>query len=447
MSSPSQHNITAMDRFFTPWLPTPQSSYLFTNANVVDTAEGIIRQNVSILIANGLIISINDIISDAPTDVIEVDLEGKYLCPGLIDAHVHIGATPGEKDLQALHTVPRHTVIYRTTYVFRDILSRGFTTVRDCGGADLSMKEAIQQGVVPGPRLYIAGHALSQTGGHGDMRSSHQHQSTSCGCGNVGGLARICDGVAECLHAARDELRRGVDFIKIMGSGGMISPTDKLESVQFTPEEIRTITSVTAAAGTYATSHAYTPAAIRNSIENGVMGIEHGNLIDEATARLMAEKGVYLTPTLATFATMAEGLFAEHVPLPYRNANKALLAAGQRAIKIAKAAGVTMCFGSDLLGPLSTFQSREFSLRATTVLTPIEILQSATVNPAKMMGLPQAGQVKEGFWADLIVLKSNPLEDITVLDRTKTELLAVFKDGRPYYSKLAKITGSLNVPT
>ena len=285
-----------MDRFFTPWLPAAPASYLFTNTNLIDTAQGEVRRNVSVLIGGGLIISTGAEVPQVPEDVIKIDLEGKYLCSGLIDAHVHVTATPGEKDLQALHTVPEHTVIYRTTYVYRDILSRGFTTVRDCGGANLSMKDAIREGVVPGPRLYIAGHALSQTGGHGDMRTSHQHQSTSCGCGNVGGLARICDGVSACLHATRDELRRGADFIKIMGSGGMISPTDTIEAVQFTPEEVRAITSVTSAAGTYATSHAYTPKAIRSAIENGVMGIEHGNLIDQPTAKLMAEKGVYLTP-------------------------------------------------------------------------------------------------------------------------------------------------------
>ena len=257
------------------------------------------------------------------------------------------------------------------------------------------------------------------------------------------GLARICDGVPECLRAARDELRRGADFIKIMGGGGVVSPTDGIEQIQFTPEEVRAITSVAGAAGKYVTSHAYTPEAIRNAIENGVMGVEHGNLIDDPTARLMAEKGVFLTPTLVTYNAMSNGPFANFLPSELKAKNERVLEAGFSSLKIAKEAGITMCFGTDLLGPLGIFQLNEFSLRSQ-VLSPLEVLQSATVNPAKMMGLEKAGQIKEGFWADMLVLNSNPLEDVTVLDRTDKELLAVFKEGRAYYSKLEGVKGSLN---
>jgi imidazolonepropionase-like amidohydrolase len=264
-----------------------------------------------------------------------------------------------------------------------------------------------------------------------------------CGCGQVTGIARICDGVPECLHMARDELRRGAGFLKIMGGGGVISPTDAIDQVQFTPEEIRAITSVAKAAGKYATSHAYTPEAIRNAIDNGVMGIERGNFLDAPTAKLMAEKGVYLTPTLVTYVTMAGGPLANFLPPELKAQNQRILEYGISSLQIAKKAGVTMCYGSDLLGPLGAFQTNEFTLRSKA-LSPVEILQSATINPAKMMGLEKLGQIKEGFWADLIILNSNPLEDISVLDRTANELLAVFKEGKAYYSKLQGVRGSLD---
>ena len=436
-----------MDRFFKPWIQSDLKAYRFTNANIVDTANGTIIPNATVRIGKGLITSVatdgSDQVPHTEGREQTIDLHGKYLCPGLTDCHVHLTATPGESDLKSMWNVPEQVILYRTTYVCRDVLSRGFTTVRDTGGASLALKESIQDGLIPGPRLLIAGHGLSQTGGHGDFRNSYQHALPECGCGHVTGLARICDGVPECLRVARDELRRGADFIKIMGSGGVVSPTDAIEQVQFTPEEVRAFTTVARVAGKYVTSHAYTPEAIRIAIENGVMGIEHGNLLDEPTAKLMAEKGVFLTPTLVAYNAMANGPLDNFLSPELKAKNARVLEAGLSSLKIAKEAGITMCFGTDLLGPLGTFQSNEFSLRSK-VLSPLEILQSATVNPAKMMSLEKAGQIKEGFWADLLVLGSNPLEDITVLDRTEKELLAVFKEGRAFYSKLEGVKGSLD---
>lgn len=435
-----------MDRFYKPWSQSDPTPYRFIKANVVDTANGTIIPNATVRTAKGLITSVTTGASDGESsenDEQIIDLNGNYLCPGLTDCHVHLTAAPGESDLKNLWNVHEHVLLYRTTYVCRAILSRGFTTVRDTGGASLALKESIQDGLIPGPRLLIAGHALSQTGGHGDFRNSYQQALPECGCGHVTGLARICDGVPECLRAARDELRRGADFIKIMGGGGVVSPTDAIDQIQFTPEEVRAITTVARAAGKYVTSHAYTPEAIRNAVENGVGGIEHGNLLDEPTARLMAEKGVFLTPTLVTYDAMSNGPFADFLPSELKAKNVRVLEAGLSSLEIAKEAGITMCFGTDLLGPLGAFQSNEFSLRSK-VLSPLKVLQSATVNPAKMMGLDKAGQIKEGFWADLLVLNSNPLKDVTVLDHTDKELLAVFKEGKAYYSKLEGVKGSLD---
>ncbi|OMP86482.1 hypothetical protein BK809_0003652 [Diplodia seriata] len=330
----------------------------------------------------------------------------------------------------------------RQPFVVKQMLSRGFTTARDCGGAGLALKEAIRDGVFPGPRLFIANHALSQTGGHADFRGAHDH--TQCCGGHVTGLGVLCDGVPECIKAAREQLRTGADFIKLMGGGGVASPTDALEHTQFTADEVRAVAEVARGYNTWVTAHAYTPRAIRHAVDNGVTGIEHGNFIDEATAEYMAERGVYLTPTLIAYDAMArrEGF----LPPESRVKNEEVLAQGLRALEIASKAGVTMCYGSDLLGPLGIEQAREFGLRAK-VLSAKQVLQSATVNAAKMLRQDgYLGQVKEGFAADMLLLNANPLDDIEVFDRPEKHLLAVIKDGRVYSSRWSKLAEDVTAP-
>jgi imidazolonepropionase-like amidohydrolase len=171
--------------------------------------------------------------NNEPTTIL--NLEGRYVIPGLIDCHVHLATPPGEDGLSATMNVDHDTSLLRQTYLAREIVKRGFTTVRDCGGAGLAIKEALDEGLIPGPRLFIAGHGISQTGGHGDLRNAKDSEYACCG-GNTKGLGRIADGVDQCLHAAREELRQGADFIKIMVSGGVVSPTDALVNLQYTPE-------------------------------------------------------------------------------------------------------------------------------------------------------------------------------------------------------------------
>lgn len=233
----------------------------------------------------------------------------------VIDCHVHLATPPGEDGLKDTMNQDPDTALLRQPYLAHEILKRGFTTIRDCGGAGLDIKQALAEGLFPGPRLFTSGHGISQTGGHGDLRSSKDTEYACCG-GNTHGLGRIADGVEQCLHAAREELRQGADFIKIMVSGGVVSPTDRLKNLQYTVDEIRAFIQVAKDSGTYVTAHAYTPSAIRNAVENGVLGIEHGNLIDGPTAKLMAEKGAFLTPTLVTYATMASSQFGSFLP-PY----------------------------------------------------------------------------------------------------------------------------------
>ncbi|KAI9730591.1 MAG: hypothetical protein M1834_005834 [Cirrosporium novae-zelandiae] len=423
-----------------PWKPRAQKTYIFYHANIVDPVNGSIRQNVAVKISAGLVKSVTDTemaIITTNDGAITIDLEGKYLCPGLIDAHVHVTAVPGENDLGGVFGLSPEVSMMRQPFVCQQILRRGFTSVRDCGGASLALKEAINEGVIQGPRLFIAGHGLTQTGGHADLRGPYDH--TDCCGGAVTGLGRLCDGVPECIKAAREELRTGADFIKIMGGGGVASPTDRLENIQFTAEEVRAITTVAENSGTFVTAHAYTTKAIQFHIENGVKGIEHGNMITPECARYMAKNGIYLTPTLIAYSAMASLDFPGFLPLESVVKNNQVLRAGFNALGIAHKAGVTMCYGSDLLGPLGIAQTHEFALRAQ-VLDPTTILQCATINPARMLRQSEfLGQIKSGFSADLLILNKNPLEDILVLDNPDAHLLGVIKEGRVHVSRWSKL--------
>ncbi|KAJ5731433.1 uncharacterized protein N7483_005941 [Penicillium malachiteum] len=427
-----------ISRIIKPWLRQPHKTFVFANATIIDPVEGTLIPNATVRVSEGKIVQIDTTDSatvkeNVPEEDI-IDLSGKYLCPGLIDCHVHIAVVPGETDLRAYNDMSERVSLTRQPHVLRTMIQRGFTSIRDCGGASLAMKQAVEDGVPPGPRMFIAGFALSQTGGHGDMRGPHNDQ-LCCG-GSISGISRIVDGPAECYKFARDELRQGADFIKIMGGGGVASPTDRIEHVQFSDEEIKAIVTVAKNAGTYVTSHSYTPQAIQQAINLGVRGIEHGNLIDLETAKLMAEKGTFLTPTLIAHVMSKQMNF---LPAESAAKNDEVLEKGLRAMKMAVDAGVTVCFGTDLLGPMHFAQSKEFSVRSK-VLTPLQILRSATINAARLvMREDELGQIKEGFTADMLVLNANPLEDITVLDRAEQSILSVIKDGRIMTSRLEKL--------
>lgn len=437
-----------------PWKPPPRKTYLFKRANLVDTAQGAIISNVNVKIADGVIklVEKNDPRiaglahhlrgEDDLGPVTEVDLDGKFLCPGLIDCHVHVSAVPGELSLSSAAAISDPAIsLLRQPFVCSQMLSRGFTTVRDTGGATLALKEALDDGVFPGPRLFICNRALSQTGGHGDLRGAHDHGSQGGGCcgGSAGQLAVVCDGVPECIRAAREQLRTGADFIKIMVGGGVASPTDRLTNTQFTAAEVRAICDVAESYGTYVTAHAYTPKAIRHAIDNGVKVIEHGNLIDESTARYMAEKGIWLTPTLVTYDAMASDEYAGFLPPENQRKNEEVLRQGLKSLAVAEKAGVNMCYGSDLLGPLTREQSKEFGIRSV-ILKSKQVLQSATVNAAKMLGQESfLGQLKPGYAADMLILNVNPLNEVAALDEPEKHVLGVIKDGRVYVSRWRKL--------
>ncbi|KAI1636617.1 amidohydrolase [Biscogniauxia mediterranea] len=436
-------NAKIPEKIVKPWKLPRQQLYIFQNANVVDAVEGKVHTNVTVKIADGIIKSVVAGASSTDhkqhgdeTGAIVVDLTGKFLCPGLIDCHVHLSSVPGSPDLASSLNADPAMSFLRQPFACAATLRRGFTTVRDCGGATLALKEALDDDVFPGPRLFFAGRALSQTGGHGDRRGAHEDApptASCCGGGSVegakAGLAEICDGVPACVRAAREQLRRGADFIKIMVGGGVASPTDRLISTQFTGEEVRAICEVARGSGVGVTAHAYTPAAVRHAVDNGVGGIEHGNLIDAETAEYLAKREVWLTPTLVTYEALGGERYRGYLP------EVKILAQGLRSLQLAAEAGVTMCFGTDLLGPLTAEQPREFGIRAR-VLSAADVLRSATVNAAAMLRQEGfLGQVKPGFAADLLVLAADPLADVAVLDEPDKVVLAVVKNGRVYCSR------------
>ncbi|KAK5746631.1 hypothetical protein LTR17_000647 [Elasticomyces elasticus] len=412
-----------------PWVQGPQKRYRLVDCSLIDPKDGQVYEHVTVDLKDGLIHRMTKLSKwPSPGDealswtsneqITIINLDGKFLCPGLIDCHVHLATPPGEEGLKDTMNQDTTTSLLRQPYLAHQMLKRGFTSVRDCGGASLALKEAFAEGLYPGPRLFISGHGISQTGGHGDLRSARDSEYACCG-GNTRGLGRVADGVEQCLHAAREELRSGADFIKIMVSGGVVSPTDRLTNTQYTAEEIRAFCRVASDAGTYVTAHAYTPAAIRIALENGVSGIEHGNLIDEPTAKFMAEKGAFLTPTLITYKAMASKEFGSFLPPSIAEKNMQVLSAGLTSIQIADQAGVPMCYGTDLLGPLQVKQTGEFALRREAGLSALKVLQSATINAAyRLQQYEKIGRLKEGCFADMLILNANPLEGTSSTSET-----------------------------
>ncbi|MGA8398263.1 MAG: amidohydrolase family protein, partial [Stellaceae bacterium] len=279
------------------------------------------------------------------------------------------------------------------------------------------------------PRLFPSGQALSQTGGHGDLRP-RTRSVVSCACCEYGaGLARIADGVDECRRAARDELRKGATQIKIMASGGIASPYDPIWNLQYSDDEMRAIVEEAGSWHTYVLAHAYTPEAIRRAIANGVRSIEHANLIDAPTAAAVAAADAFVVPTLVTY----DALYRFGRELGLAEVSLAKLAdvreAGLRSLEVLQAAGVKIGYGTDLLGIMHQYQSREFILRAEA-MAPFELIRSATIVNAELLNRTgELGVVAPGARADLIVVDGDPLRDISLLDGQGEHLTVIMKDG------------------
>ena len=342
--------------------------------------------------------------------------------PGLIDAHVH--AVEFEPSPGAGGTSP----YYRAGRAYSELanmLTRGFTTVRDAAGADAGMARAVREGHVPGPRLLTAGRAISQTGGHGDGRSGDDQGAP----GLYSMLGRIADGVPEVLAAVRDELRRGADQIKVMAGGGIDSPSDHVMSWQYTEAELAAAVDAATAAGTYVMAHAYNPASIQRAVAAGVRSIEHGNLADIETLTIMREAGTFLVPTLAVYDCFARGIVPTGADPGEGVSFDEILNAGLRALELAHQVGVPIVFGTDLCEGAKHLQLHEFRLRSE-VVPHVDVLRSATTHAAALIGRSHdLGRVAVGSVADLLVMDADPFGGPAVMEALPEHICYVLKDG------------------
>lgn len=406
-----------------------QTEYIvLKNCAILDASAGQIEPNKVIVVNGGKIEAVVGQSScDAKLLTNAIDASGLTVMPGMIDCHVHVVAS--DMNLARNAAMPNMLVCFRAIPILRGMLDRGFTTVRDAGGANWSLAQATETGLVAGPRIFPAGRALSQTGGHGDFRARSDILEP-CACSQrLGNIGRVVDGVDNVRLAVREEIQKGATQIKIMASGGVASPNDPIHYLGYSEDEIRAIVQEADAAGTYVMAHAYTPRAIQRAVRCGVRTIEHGNLLDEETAQVMVEHGAFLVPTAVTYEALANDGPRFGFPTELMPKIDNVRAAGKNALRIANQAGVPMGFGSDLLGECHDQQANELKIRAD-VLGNLEAIRAATVVAAEILNCPDTlGVVKQGAFADLLFVEGNPLEDIEVLMNQGNKLKAVMKNG------------------
>lgn len=394
-----------------------KTNLLIKNANYLDAVEGVYKKG-DIKVEEGVISRIGENLANE--DVAQViDAEGKFVLPGLIDCHVHV--TAATADLGQLGEWSPNYAALNTAKIMGDMLNRGFTTVRDAAGADFGLHDAQADGLLRGPRLFFGGKALSQTGGHGDPRprGRHSHEAHYC----APHIGRIADGVDAVRLAVRDELRKGAHHIKIMAGGGVASPTDRIDSTQYSQSEIEAAVEEAEAANRYVTAHAYTGRAINRALKAGVRGIEHGNLLDAESLELFKEHNAFLTMTLVTYwALEREG---RDFGLSQENWEKvaSVLDGGYEALGKAHEAGVNLTYGTDLLGGMHRYQAREFAIRGK-VIPAIDVIRSATVTAAKLLQREgELGQIATGAVGDFIVTKEDPIKDLDVLAESRLDFV------------------------
>ncbi|WP_347352291.1 amidohydrolase family protein [Intrasporangium sp.] len=414
---------------------TTDSGTLIRNVRVFDSHAGTVGGPSQVVVRGGLVETVAPAgveLADAPGTV--VDGDGGTVIPGLIDAHWHsaFAACP----LQAALMGNVDFVHLLSGAAAGQTLQRGFTTVRDAGGPTFGLKQAIDAGILPGPRIYPSGAMISQTGGHGDFR-----MLTEIPRGRIGSLSHselvgavaIADGVDAVLRAAREQLMQGASQLKVMAGGGVASSYDPLDVTQYTEAEMHAAVEAAENHGTYVMVHAYTPRAVQQAIRAGVRCIEHGQLLDDRTAAMMAEHDVWwsLQPFLDD---------EDAVPVPAASMGKfhQMVAGTDHAFELAKKHGVRVAWGTDTLfdATLAAKQGKQLA-KMTRWFTPAEVLTMATATNAELLALsgprnpyPAAlGVVSEGAAADLVVVHGNPLEDITLLADAAANFTLVMKAG------------------
>jgi imidazolonepropionase-like amidohydrolase len=405
------------------------------NARIFDGFSEDLVEGGSVLIADGIIqeVSTGAIKADGAR---RIDVAGKTLMPGLIDMHIH--SYFSDLDPRVLND---RDAPYRTAYAARKleyILDCGFTTVRDIGGGDYPLANAIEDGLIRGPRFFYAGKILSMTGGHVDYRMPNEKHHTHgyCSCGSMNWAGVVVDGVDECIKASREELRRGAHCIKIVASGGVMSPSDPIWMNQFREDETRAIVQECVERRTYVAAHCLTSASVRRSIDFGVRCIEHATMIDAETAALIAEHGAYVVPTIVCMFSLIEHGLEMGLPADRVDPLNAVYKEAISGLDLMRTAGVKLAYGTDLLAGFYTQQCREFELRRE-VFTPIELLRQATSMGAEiLMQEGRLGCVRAEAHADLIVVDGNPLEDIGLLAANGAKLDLIMRGGQIIKNRL-----------
>jgi len=388
-------------------------------------------------VSNGAVVIEDDRIKEVlrgssgrlPSDAQTIDCRNQTLLPGLIDVHVHVGAVDANILEQQRLYHPSMLVI-RSLKIIQEALDQGFTTIRDAGGADAGFREAQRQGLIPGPRMFVSGCTLSQTGGHGDSRLPTEIRSPSQDLAGV--ATRICDGVDEVRRGAREQLRRGADFIKVMGGGGCMSPGDEIDTSQYSPDELRAAVFEAEAVGTYVAAHVYSSRSIRNSVSSGIRTLEHGNLMDEDTAKVIKDAGAFLVPTLVTYEMISR--MGKSMGIPENNVRKINEARdrGLEALAIAKRVGVKIASGSDLLGPMQRYKGMELELKAR-VLGPMGAIVATTKTNSELLKKEKdLGSIEAGKLADFILVRGDPLKDITLIQNYQERISLIVQGGRVY---------------
>lgn len=403
---------------------------IFRNAAIFDGHSPHLMEDHSVIVDDGRIVEVTAGEPKVRAEIV-IDAGGRTLMPGLIDLHAH----PALADVVAPRAVLLRTeiVALQAARTLRKALMSGFTTLRDAGGADPIFRKAIDMGLIDGPRLFPSGRFLTMTGGHGDMSDPEHIGHTSCWGQLQDRFVAVVDGADAVRKGVREELRRGATQIKLLMSGGVLSPTGNLHNTQFTQEEVRSAVTEAEAQGRYVLAHCHADQAIRCAAQWGVRSIEHCTFITEETAAIVAGCNAYAVPTLAVAKALEK--HGDEVGLPVASQEKleGVYLAMLNSISLLKAAGVKIGFGTDVCGEHTIYRSSEFRLRSE-VLTPHEILVSATSMAAEiMMQAGQIGTIAPGALADIILVDGNPLDDIGVLDsHANDKIAAVMKAGRMY---------------
>jgi imidazolonepropionase-like amidohydrolase len=433
------YNLAAPDSA-PPAAPVGGGVTLFQNVRIFDGKSTALSAPSNVLVRGNTIerISANPITVDMNANVRVIAGQGRVLMPGLIDAHWHafMAATPqmllATADISYLHLLAARQA--------EATLMRGFTTVRDMGGPVFGLKRAIDEGVMIGPRIYPSGAFISQTSGHGDFRFRFELPRSPGGPlshSELEGLAAIADSPDEVRLRAREQLRQGASQIKVMAGGGVASPYNPIESIQYTEAEIHAAVEAADNWGTYVTVHAYTPPAIQQAVAAGVKCVEHGQLIDEPTAKLLADKGIWwsLQPLLED-----EDVLATLGPVSRKKALE-VFAGTDNAYKLAKKYNIKTAFGTDLLFD-AKIAGRQGAQLAKLVrwYTPGEALKMATADNGQLMALSgfinpypgKLGVVEEGALADLLLVDGNPLENIKLIEDPDKSFSVIMKNGIVY---------------